>query len=456
MIEFILGKTGSGKSYLAVKTVADILVNEPEVHILTNLSLDLARLNVLLKERFPTIEPDVVGRVHFLSDEQCRKFYLYREPGNVLEPTTPAQQKELVFPDFDGASKRSGAPIVYVIDEAHIFFDAREWAQVGPTLNFFASQHRKFRVHRIILITQFLDQVEKRLRNHSVKFTECVNYGVRRLALWKLPKVFRTLETYKAPPCPSETSANYRIDPALADCYDTSAGVGVSGGNGPEKVRRKGLPFWTLPAAALAAAVALWFAPDLAVRGLLGAFGGSDPRQAEKLPVAPSQPLALESGMVKPAAQNDKQGNIQPAAVAIEAPRPPPPRVRSWLVRGNLAMVTMEDGRVLTEADPEFGGIARRGNAVWVDGVKSFMVPPLVVPRPAPQMPVKGKETASEGPSPGSSYQGEAVVPTPESAAASSRLSTLGMIPSLSQAPASSSSSSRYVLPQGKDGGRPK
>jgi len=457
MIEFILGKTGSGKSYLAVKQVADILVSEPETHILTNLSLDLGKLNALLKERHPGLEPDVVGRVHFLTDEQCRKFFLYREPGNVLAATSKAEEKELVFPDFDGASKRSGVPIVYVIDEAHIFFDAREWAQVGATLNYFASQHRKFRVPRIILITQFLEQVEKRLRLHAVKFTECVNYGVRRLAFWKLPKVFRTLETYKAPPCPAETTANYRIDVALADCYDTSAGVGVSGGNGPEKNRRKGFPFWTLPATALAAAVVMWFLPDLAVHGLMDVFDGKTPKPAAAAVPVPTVAQPLEparnlGGMVKAPAQNDVQGNVQAPAGAAAASRPV--RVRSWLVRGNQAMVTLDDGRVITEQDPEFGGIARRGNAVWVDGVKTFMIPPPVAPPPAPQSAPNGKETGKEGPSPVvSTYSGEAVVPTPESAAAVARVGGLGFIPPLSQS--TGGSGVRSPAP-GKGGGTPK
>lgn len=445
MIEFYLGKTGSGKSYLALKTIYRTLLETDDYHVVTNLAIDKGKLNALMRARHPGVEPDVVGRIHFLDDNQCRQFYLYREPGNVLQPVTKEDEKQLKFPDFGEASKKSGIRILYVIDEAHIFFDAREWAQVGPTLNFFASQHRKFRCD-VIFVTQFLDQVEKRLRNHSVKFTECINYGVRKLAFWKMPKVFRTLETYKAPPCPSESSGTCRIDLELADCYDTTAGVGVVGGNAKDKERRKGLPFWTLPATALAAAAALWFAPDLAVKGLVGAVEKAPqvepaPAPAKPAPTAPGVPSASGSQVSGPSPLDSNR--LAPSTVQA-APQAPRLRVRSWLVRGNQALITLDDGRVLTEEDPEFGGIARRGNALWVEGQKLYMVPPLAPTPPlaASQIAVNSKETAAKG-TPDAvqgSYQGEAVIPTPESAAAVARLGGLSIIPPL-QAPSGVSAS---------------
>jgi len=428
MIEFLLGKTGTGKSYLALKRIASALVESDDVHVLTNLSVDVGKLNALLKRRHPHIEPDVVGRVHFLNDDQIRRFFLYREPGNVLEMVSKEDEKNLRFPDFDGACKRSGLRILYVIDEAHIFFDAREWAQVGPTLNFFASQHRKFRCD-IIFVTQFCDQVEKRLRLHAAKFTECVNFGMRKLLFWKLPKVFRTLETYKAPPCPPDSTNNYTMDLELAGCYDTSAGVGVTGGNGPEKIRRKGLPFWTLPALGAGLVGVFWFIPDLAVLGLTKAVAG-DTAPASVGGSAPVQvPAAVTrtghyQGSTGP---SDRPGDsARPREVSPSAPAPAPVRakVRGWAVRGNQALVTLDDGRTLTDQDIEFGGIARRGNAVWVDGEKLYLVEPR-----APSLPFRVQETRTTGPAvvvP--DYAGEAVQPTPESAAAASRLSSLKTI----------------------------
>lgn len=424
MIEFILGKTGSGKSYLALRRVADFLVESDDGYVVTNLAINLGALNAYLKKEYPDREPDVCGRVRLLSEQEARQFYLHREVGNDIEAVSKEDEKALKFPAFEAAANRSQL-VLYVIDEAHIFFDAREWANVGATLNFFASQHRKFRSD-VIFITQFLDQVEKRLRQHSTKFTECVNYGMRKFTLWKLPSVFRTLETYKAPPCPVESSGTRRMNKELADCYDTTAGVGVSGGRKPEKIRRKGLPFWTLLAGAAALVVVFWFAPDLFVKGITKAVS-ADVKIAPAPMPAPARADQKQASNVKieaPVATYTAP-SVGPGREMVFQPSPKM-QVRGWAVRGNgKAVVQMADGRRITEQDAEFGGIARRGNAVVIEGQKLF----LVEPRAGDQNAVKVKETAQDAVEPKAptvgnyQYQGEAVIPTPESAA---RIANMG------------------------------
>ena len=428
MIEFLLGKTGSGKSYLALKRAAEFLREWGDEGIIrTNLAIHTGKLNAYLKKHYPEIEPDVVGRVFFLEDQQVRQFFLYREPGNTLEMTSKEEQQNLRFPDFEKASDKAGKHVLYIIDEAHLFFDSREWQNVGLTLNFFCSQHRKFRSD-IIFVTQFLDQVEKRLRNHATLFTECVNYGVRRLMLWKMPKLFRTYETPKPPPYPAEYKGTCRMDFELADCYDTTAGVGAKGGRPPEKKRQKGLPFWTFPALLGAAVVALWMAPDVLVGGAFKMLGNNEDvlQQKVQAAVVPS-PIQKEGTIVNqtsPPAINNVPGSLaETLPREVIANRPVPKKVRGYVVRGNQAVVVLEDGTRVTNDDPEWGGIEKRGNAVWIDNRRLFLVD-AYVPPPKPQSAPKAKETPPAGPSsaePGHQYVGEGVVPSPESVQASLR-----------------------------------
>lgn len=407
MIEFFIGKTGGGKSYLALREIAQFLANHPDGYVVTNLSIQIGKLNALLKRRHPAIEPDVVGRVRLLTDLETRQFYLHRERGNDLAPVSKEDERELRFPDFNGAARRS-CQVLYVVDEAHIFFDAREWANVGLTLNFFASQHRKFRCD-VIFITQFLDQVEKRLRNHSTQFRECQNWGMRRLAWWKLPSVFRVRLTYKAPPCPPEHTETHRIDPELAECYDTTAGVGVVGGFKPDEKRRKGLPFWTLPAAVAVGLFGLGFSPEIIGWYVRRAAGDADRAAVVSAGGVPSV-VAREDSAAVASPPPPPSTPSTPTTAAPTVDGSPVVRVVGYAARSDRALVWLSDGRVLTESHPAFGGIDRRGTGVWVDGRFAWMVRPWVPPPPpVRENAANAKETAPDAILPAPEYHGEAL-----------------------------------------------
>lgn len=422
MIEFLLGKTGSGKSYLALKRAAEFLHEwDDNGIVVTQLAIHTGKLAAYLKKKYPDKEPDVVGRVRFLQDHEARQFFLFREFGNALVLTSKEQQQNLQFPDFFTASREKH--VLYIIDEAHLFFDSREWQNVGLTLNFFCSQHRKFNCD-IIFVTQFLDQVEKRLRNHAVKFYECVNFGVRRLAFWKLPKVFRVYETPKPPPYPAEWTSTCRMDFELAECYDTTAGVGTKGGGSPEKKRQKGLPFWTLPAFGAVLVAGFWFAPDAAILGITKAL--SPETAARVAPVAgvgkEEKPATVSGAPHAPSFRSSAAdiGPLPPRGIVQPYPRDEI-RVRGYSASGARAIVVLSDDTTVTENSPRFGGIDRRGNAVKIDGVWLPLVPlrePVIRASAKSDSPA---EVPERGPIITSAYTDERVVPEAASAAASRR-----------------------------------
>lgn len=393
MIEFFLGKTGAGKSYLAIKEIRNFLVSSDDGYVVTNLAIDLGALNAYLARRYPKRSIDVINRVRILSDSEARYFYLHRERGVDLHMTTKEEQDRLEFPPFSEAANNSQF-VLYVIDEAHIFFDSRAWGQVGLTLNFFASQHRKFRCD-IIFVTQFLDQCEKRLRLHATRYIECSNWGMRQWMFWRLPKRFRTAETYKQPPCPAETSGSCQMEIDLANCYDTSAGVGVRGGRAPERVRRKGLPFWTLPATVLAIVGVLYLFADTVVPNALNSIGGSVKDMTAEVSTAVTA--------VVPSVVNDSTA----PGVNKEQPR----YMSGYMVRGDRALVSFTDGSVIDSSDPSYNGLETRGLAVWVDGQRVLRKPFVAVP--VERRPVESR--LEPVPLPPMPYNGEAPVPTPDS-----------------------------------------
>jgi len=409
MIEFFLGKTGGGKSYHALRRVVSELVSDDSCVVVTNLALNLDKLNAYLKKKYANLEPDVVGRVRLLSDDETREFYLYRHHGCQLPAVSKEEEQRMIFPAF-GEAVKNAPRVLYVIDETHLFFDSREWAKVGLTLNFFASQHRKFKCD-IVFITQFLDQVEKRLRQHATQFTECINYGLRRFALWSLPRMLQTRVTYKAPPCPSDYTATYRIDPELAACYDTTAGVKVAGGGKPEFVRQTGLPWWT---AVILIGLVVWGGlqlPWLLGKGIAMMTKSTTEAAAAEITGKTAPLSAVPVQTPQPAANASKQAAI----VIPEAPRVKvsPLRVVGYVAKGdNRILLTLSDGRKLSERDPSFGGVDPLGTGAWIDGQKVPMAN-VYIPPPKPKEDLRKEQEAEGVVSP---YSGEAVVPDPESA----------------------------------------
>lgn len=342
MIEFKLGKTGSGKSYLCVKEIIDFL-RDTNAYINTNLPLDLGELNAYMARKYSELGVDVIGRVRILDAAETAEFYLHRERGNDLEPVTKAQEKLLQYPDFEGAAQKSGRPVVYVIDEAHIHFDAREWAKVGLTLNYFASQHEKFSTH-IIFVTQFLKQVELRLREHATQFTECTNHALRNILVFKQPSYFTANVTYKAPPCPPESTTRYTLDRDIAKCYRTTGGVGVAGQlSGRFYKKRKGLPIWTAPIVILLIITALVYGPSwLIKKGTETALGAAEVAPVVNAPVRQQE---------EPVPTNTRQAVDTEDKTPAKGVVPEGVYLTGAIRRGTRFVLVLSDGTVRTDRD---------------------------------------------------------------------------------------------------------
>jgi len=362
MLRIFIGKPGSGKSSGALRDIISELVEGNRV-VVTNLSIDLGKLNAFLQTRYPIADIDLHKRLHILTNDQCRRFWLYRSPTLTLPDVTRAEEKAGIFPDF---GLYAGEGVLFVIDEAHIMFDARAWMESGPSLTYYNSQHRKLN-DELIFVTQFVELIDKRVRGFAQDFWYFRNGAMEKMFTFFVAPSFFLVRVYQRPQTgaggehPSETH-RYSLDKEMCDCYDTSAGVGITGRKRPEKKNKKGFNVLWLSVPLLVVAVLLLKAPDWFARGLVKATSATK---------AATDSVVYSDSSI-------------PGEVANRSTLPPqstdhtPKSEKLWftgIIYGNNRInVSLTDGRVLSEGDGVLAHVARH-YVVLIDGTRVYRLP---------------------------------------------------------------------------------
>lgn len=211
--------------------------------IITNLPIKLGELNKFVQDLAGERVVDVVGRIRLLTDEETGHFWSYRFTGRPVKVLTKMEWSQGLLPSYADVKDHG---VMYVIDEVHNYFGARQWAETGRDVLFYLSQHRHLG-DTVVCITQAITNVDKQFRSVAQDFTVIKNMSKVKMGLFRMPYVFlRT--TYPTPPT-SDTvkateTATFRLDvTGLAACYDTSIGVGIHARGADLKERRKGVPW---------------------------------------------------------------------------------------------------------------------------------------------------------------------------------------------------------------------
>jgi len=244
-IHFISGKPGGGKSLYGTKLILEELRFGTR-KVVTNLSLNLPRLNEYIQKTYPDENIDLHQRVFSLKDEECRKFWLYRRGHLSIERPW----------------NEPGEGAFIVLDELHLFFNAREWMNTGTECLHYLSQHRKLG-DDVICITQHTGNVDKQFRSVAQDFTLIVNGFKQRLGLFRgLPMFHRytfAIEPNGLKQQPEETG-HFRLDKkGIASCYDTAAGIGVHGRGADKGERKKGMALYWFPVIVVTVILAVMF-----------------------------------------------------------------------------------------------------------------------------------------------------------------------------------------------------
>ena len=279
-VHFISGKPGAGKSLLGLQYIFDELVYGDR-HIVTNLGLLVGELNAYYQENYdkpfglkryrvpwflvwlwwllpdwlafwvtpislceleerlrqPRLD-DICSRITLITDDEMSVFFTKR-PGIELEHVSNEEWRRGKRPDYSVVKDHG---VYFCLDEVHIAFNARAWADTGAEVLYYLSQHRKLG-DDVICITQSVANVDKQFRSVAQDFTYVRNLGKEKWGLFRLPLRF-VRKTYAQPPV-GETSkpmemGMYSLDAkGLARCYDTAKGVGIHGRSGADKRERK-------------------------------------------------------------------------------------------------------------------------------------------------------------------------------------------------------------------------
>lgn len=334
MIRCFTGLPRAGKSYGALLDQKTEMIHGKR-SVWHNMEIDHGELAVYCKER--GYEPDFAQRMHKIPHDSVRTFWQY--------------------------AKEQGHPNgrLFVIDEAHIFFDARAWAEVGKEMSVYLTQHGHMN-DEILFITQHPEMLDKRIRLLIAQTTTYRNLRTERWLQWFKPPAWMVWSEYYGIPKHGQKPdaiGRRKLDPALAKCYKTSVGHGGLGASGkPEEDRpAKRLKWYWLAVPAVGLLLAITYAPELLIKMFVGggikALMGATEKPAAKAPAVTQSPVAQPApAPVKPVAATEER---QPAAL-VRA-------VGVLHYAGKLAIV-LSDGRVITQEDNPY----RKAGYVYWDG----------------------------------------------------------------------------------------
>lgn len=159
MIEIFEGRIGGGKTYSAVERIVSYVGNGGLVY--TNVELLWDGLFATCEDRFQV--QILQDQIRYFSENDIYKFFEMVPPGT----------KE--------------HPVLIVIDEAHLWFNSRDWNKAPRATMGYLSQSRKLG-HDLIFITQKAENMDsqiRRLAQFTFRFRDMDKFPLLGLPLWK-------------------------------------------------------------------------------------------------------------------------------------------------------------------------------------------------------------------------------------------------------------------------------
>jgi len=355
-IHFISGKPGGGKTLYSVRLIVDEILHGHRT-IITNVPIKLGHLNEYLQKEFD--HGGGAERVWQLDDEQTKLFWTFR-PGGVRIPYLKKEEWQAgKTPDYKDVKDEG---VMYVIDEVHNFFGARQWAETGRDVLFYLSQHRKLG-DTVICITQAIGNVDKQFRSVTQDFTFVRNLSKERYGLFRLPACF-IRKTFSSPPTDTSQpmeSGTFTLDVSgLARCYDSAAGVGIHGRLADTKEQKKGM-HWSVALGALAAIVLILF---LGVPHAVGALFHT--RGVARPGVKQIGPVGVMTNLV-PVAGGISNGYAPHVWMQTNNASTNVVTVSGMAYLGGRCIFTLSDGQVIGSNDRRYQGFKYR--TLYFNGV---------------------------------------------------------------------------------------
>jgi len=431
-IDFLSGKPGGGKTLLAVEMIVRELVGSGRV-VVTNVPLRLPELNEFLQKEHPKVLVVLSERLQILTDDEMFMFFLYRGNGRKLGVVLDGDSKEpkpvrAKYEDVAGWTDRG---VFYVLDELHLFFNARLWMRTGQAAMHYLSQHRKLG-DDVWCVTQFTKNVDAQFRSVAQEFHQIRNLAKESWGVFRGPPRFKVISGQMDFSTGGKQDFNTRFfafNKGFGGLYDTAAGVGMLGRTDADKGKKaKGVPIMWLFAAVVVVGGGLLMLP-IYIPKLLKSFGedkGVGAAIAAQVQAGSSVVPVAVAAPVSAAALAGVSGGVYSAAPGQSQEVYP----TASMVKGSQVWILMSDGsrRWASRGREESDGIETvTPSAVTIDGRKVFFRAVPRVERPV-EIPVYEEPTSfiiplSSSLAPGSTLAGVPAGPlaTVKSGGASSR-----------------------------------
>jgi len=384
-MEFVLGMPGAGKGLFCCRYLVRLLRDDWRP-IVTNLAIDLDKLQAWC-DGPNGFTCNVRNRIHLLTQLETGHFWRIRrhvhhvqmDSGETVEqvrwvevPPDMRDGKAIACSGIDAETQQT----IYIIDEGHLHFAARNWRAIEFEGLWYVSQHRHFG-DDVLIATQNLTNLDKTFRELGQEYHLLENLGKQSKRGLGFGQFFKRL-SYFSPPrrgCPADNGPVYTRLPAdiiAAGWYSTSAGVGIAAteGSADKAANKRGVrPVVWVPVVVLLLVAGLFVVR--AAPGLLG----SVVRRADVVPVPSGVPAPLADG--------------GPPAAAL-APRPASPSV--LVVDGYAGgMGAILAGQWLAVQSVDASGPTLRG---WLVDGRPFRVRSSWEASQASSMPTAGQATA--------------------------------------------------------------
>lgn len=195
MIEIFEGRLGGGKTYHAVKRIVQYIANGGCVWC--NIELNIPAITEYLRARYQwDLQP---GQINTYDGEQIKQVYQFVPPG---------------CPE---------SPNLVILDEAHIYLNARDWAKADRLFLEWMTHTRHLSVD-VVMISQSLYNIDKqitRLVQYIWRFRDLQKWGCAEFGfLWPIPQFMVSQYDYDGR---SQISPNkFELkDKDIYGCYNT-------------------------------------------------------------------------------------------------------------------------------------------------------------------------------------------------------------------------------------------
>src|SRR5581483_801645 len=382
-IRFVTGKPGAGKGLVSMNTIIEEL-RTTKRPIITNFAIkmepwvnargepQLGLRNHLLNKYGETFHAE--NRIFLLDEKQAGRFFLYRaflvdakelkyelKVASFRAREGKDGEEELI--DFDPSLLSQSGGCLYVIDEAWMFWGARNWQKTGTALLFYNNQHRKVGDDTLI-VTQHTKQIDAMIQRVAQEFWVCRNRSLLRVGIFRQPDDF-SVAVFENPPTGAAqepmNTFKFKLDAkGMASSFDTTAGVGLTGRlQGDVGRRKKGIPFKVLIALMVCVPLLVWYL----VHHFL-TWGAHKAVSTIELPQV-QQPNALHGVTVPPAVPAKVHG------FGMDFPVPPgfgngvlassqtnlPVKVTGKMFFAGNWVIALSDGRIYDSRDLSIHGV---------------------------------------------------------------------------------------------------